>query len=101
MLDQISFHQFHSFIILSSHLRAQIELSCRDNQVSSPPNVLPENIMQFLGQALFSLDNEATLTKIRHLWKALSEFIWSLGTQEAPKQFLPLFLAYGTPLGIG
>lgn len=101
VIENIGFDQFLLFVNLCSHLYPQINIGRHSKQPLGPPTALSLNMVQFLTQCLSYEGQQVEGIIIEQLWDALSEPIWKLGPREAPKHLVPLFLRFGTPLGIG
>jgi len=100
--DKLSLHQFILFIDLCCQLRRLLEVVDELPHETLPLLKLNENISLFLSRSLSHIGNSVDLETISDTWNAFSRLVWSMPSQRASaKALLPLFLEFGTPLGIG
>jgi hypothetical protein len=98
LLKTLSFSQFLLFIDLCIQLRPLLELATTS---TSPPLALDNNVLHFLSRSISSSGEEFDIQNVEVAWDTLSDFIWSMPNWQPSASLLPLFLKYGTPLGIG
>ncbi|KIM22242.1 hypothetical protein M408DRAFT_28877 [Serendipita vermifera MAFF 305830] len=91
--------QFFLFIDLCCHLRPELDLTSSYNR-QLPPLRLPQNVCKFLALAVFSSDDQETISIINDAWRALSRVIWQTSERLAPASALDMFLLHGPALKI-
>lgn len=100
--NKLSLRQLILFIDLCCQLRPLLEAVDELPDETLPPLKLNENISLFLGRSLSHIGNSIDLTTISETWNAFSQLVWSMPSRRASADaLLPLFLEFGTPLGIG
>jgi DNA-binding transcriptional ArsR family regulator len=100
--NKLSLHQLILFIDLCCQLRPLLEVVDELPHETLPPLKLNENVSLFLGRSLSHIGTSIDSNTISDTWDAFSHVVWSMPSRRASADaLLPIFLEFGTPLGIG
>jgi hypothetical protein len=100
--QSLSLQQFILFIDICCQLRPLLEVHDELPHETLPPVTLKHEVRLFLSRSLSHIGKSVDIETISSTWRAFSQLIWSMPNRRASaNSLLPIFLQYGTQLGIG